>query len=73
MWGGEEAVALAETAAQDLITVVHYTSEEFAAAIEESGFLRTPSYVTVLSDVWGMTASEVEATLEITEGRGRCP
>jgi RHS repeat-associated protein len=67
---GADALSLAETATEEVITGVHYTSEEFAALIEESGSLRAGVYVTLPSEVSGMTATEVESTLEIAEGRG---
>jgi RHS repeat-associated protein len=54
----------------ELVTAAHFTSAEGAAAIEASGTLRAGSFVTLPSEVSGMTASEVEGALELQSGRG---
>ena len=51
-------------------TVVHFTSAEGAAAIEESGALRANSFVTTPEAVVGRTAGVVEDLLELQPGRG---
>jgi hypothetical protein len=51
-------------------TIVHYTSQEGAAAITQSGSLNAGTYVTVPGQVTGMNAAQVEAALEIQAGRG---
>jgi RHS repeat-associated protein len=65
---GSEIVAAEGTA--DLVTVTHFTSAEGAAAIEGSGALRAGSFVTLPSEVTGLSATEVESALEIQSGRG---
>ena len=52
------------------VTVAHLTSEEGATAIEQSGSLRTGSFVTRPTEVAGRSAGAVESLLEIDPGRG---
>jgi hypothetical protein len=49
---------------------VHYTDAEGMAAIQEAGSLRQGTFVTVPSEVSGLSAPEIETTLEIQSGRG---
>jgi hypothetical protein len=65
---GEVAGAVASRLTSE--TVVHFTSAEGAAAIEESGALRANSFVTTPEAVAGRTAGEVENLLELQPGRG---
>ena len=65
---GEVAGAIASRLSSQ--TVVHFTSAEGAAAIEESGALRANSFVTTPEAVAGRTAGEVENLLELQPGRG---
>lgn len=66
-----EGAVTAEIAAQETeaLTVVHYTSAEGLQAIIESGTLRAGTYVTLPTEVEGLTASEIETSLEIQPGR----
>jgi RHS repeat-associated protein len=65
-----EILELAEAeGAGDLVTVTHFTSAEGAAAIGEGGSLYPGSFVTT-SDLSGLSASEVESTLEVDAGKG---
>lgn len=57
-------------AASRLVTVVHYTGKEGAAAIEASGSLRAGSFVALPEEVGTRSAAEVERFLEIGEGKG---
>jgi hypothetical protein len=62
---------LLEESAEATLTVTHFTSAEGAAAIaEQGGMLNAGSFVTLPSEVAGLTQAEVEATLEIQAGRG---
>jgi RHS repeat-associated protein len=65
--GGEEA---AEIGVVDGISVTHYTDAAGVQGITESGYLSAGQYVTLPSEVSGLTASEVESALEIKAGRG---
>lgn len=53
----------------DLVTVTHFTNADTAAAIGEGGYLNPGSFVTT-DDLSGLSASEVESTLEISPGKG---
>src|SRR5882762_2396650 len=73
----EEAGATAETVSEcflaakgagEMVTVTHFTGAEGAAAIGEGGSLNAGSFVTT-SNLSGMSAGEVEATLEINSSR----
>ncbi|MGH7706439.1 MAG: RHS repeat-associated core domain-containing protein [Vulcanimicrobiaceae bacterium] len=59
----------AAIAADDLVTVTHFTSAEGALAIGEGGTLNAGSFVTT-SDLSSLSPSEVESTLEIGAGKG---
>lgn len=53
-----------------MVTAIHFTSNEGVAAIEASGELRAGSFVTIPSEVEGLTAREAEKALEISAGKG---
>jgi hypothetical protein len=58
-------------AAENTVTVTHFTSAEGADAITNGGSVLNPgSYVTNPGEVAGMNASQVESTLEIDAGKG---
>lgn len=57
--------------ADDLITVRHYTDYEHMVMIERSRSLKTPSYVTLPTEIpRGSTARDIERMLELNPGRG---
>lgn len=60
----------AESAGGNLVNVIHFSDQAGADAIQASGALRAGSYVTLPSEVEGMTQAKVEEFLEIQPGRG---
>jgi hypothetical protein len=63
--------ALTLDAAENAVTVTHFTSAGGADAITNGGsVLNAGSYVTTPGEVAGMGASQVESTLEIGAGKG---
>jgi hypothetical protein len=55
----------------DMVTVTHFTDAATIAKIGNgTGMLNAGTFVTLPSEVGGMTASEVEAALEIDAGKG---
>jgi hypothetical protein len=64
------AIEAASTEGDNLITVVHFTDQAGVNAIESSGALLPGTYVTLPSEVEGLSQAEVEEYLEIQEGRG---
>jgi len=67
--GGAELLAGAAES-DEMVTVTHFTDLRGAMQIEASGGLRAGTFVTLPSEVGGMSASEVENALEIGLGRG---
>jgi hypothetical protein len=51
-------------------TLIHFTDQAGMDAIQASGTLRAGSYVTLPSEVAGMSQAKVEEFLEIQPGRG---
>jgi RHS repeat-associated protein len=61
---------VAATTRAATVEVVHFTSVEGAAAIEQSGALRANSFVALPGQVAGKIASVAESFLEVAPGRG---
>jgi hypothetical protein len=57
-------------AAENTLTVTHFTDLTGVKGILQSGYVRADSYVTLPGEVNGLTSSEVESALEINAGRG---
>jgi RHS repeat-associated protein len=61
----------AATAEEEMVTVTHFTDATTVGKIVNgTGTLNAGSFVTLPSEMTGMTASEVEAALEIDAGKG---
>jgi hypothetical protein len=56
-------------AGEGAVTVIHFTDAVGMEAITGAGTLRVGTYVTLPSEVSGLTSSEVESALEIQPGR----
>lgn len=68
--GGAVDVA-AEEIIGPMVTVKHFTSAPGVTAIKASGnLLRSGTFVTLATEVEGMSAAEVETALEIDAGKG---
>jgi hypothetical protein len=68
---GKAFEGAAESVGEKMATVMHFTSQEGVQAIGASGnVLKAGTFVTLPSEVEGMSAAEVETALEIQAGRG---
>ena len=67
--GEGELAAEGAGAADELVTVTHFTNAAGVSAIGEGGMLNAGSFVTT-SNLSGLSATEVESALEIDAGKG---
>jgi RHS repeat-associated protein len=67
---GNSPAAAGDQCTATSVTVTHFTDAAGVQAITDSGTLQTGTYVTLPTEVGGLSSSDVESLLEIESGRG---